>query len=71
MSVVHGKPCINNKPVHCSKLDELIFNLECSISADLNINIKLKQKNHIEQVCSRVNQSANHCLSINSISTYR
>lgn len=45
MSVVHGKPCINNKPVHCSKLDKLIFNIECSISADLNINKNLK--NHI------------------------
>lgn len=40
-----GNHVSNNKPVHCSKLDKLIFNIECSISADLNINKNLK--NHI------------------------
>lgn len=46
------KPC--NKPVHHSKLGKLIFNIEYSILAPLNVNNFFL--NHTAPVCSRVNQ---------------
>lgn len=55
---------LHNKPAYCSKLGRLIFNIQYSILALLNVNNFFFLKT--EHVFSRVNQLANYRLS-----TYR